>query len=142
MHHKTYFFFGSIFLIAGIVIYLFFRQDTFISVYLSSFFAIEEREIKNKAIKLFIRNYGADFCWAVSFTFFVHAWLRFSQKELLYLIFCSFLGIIVEILQYWQIISGTADIIDCSIYLIGTVLAIFMIALILRKDGKKHEKKN
>ena len=104
-------------LLLGLIFYLLLNEDAFVS-------------------KIVLRNFGADFLWSVSFTMIIQIILWLDKKKTFFLLFCSLLGIIYELMQCFGVAAGTADILDMIVYVMGSLFAIIII-----QGGKLYEEK-
>jgi hypothetical protein len=128
---------GLVLLVLGLVLYLVYSPNTFISKQVYSLFHLRPARIKLTPFTLAIRWWIPDFLWMSSFTMFTQAVFNFEKPKCLWLMLCSLLGVILEILQWTNAISGTADILDIIVYGLASLFAIGII-LILKED-KNHE---
>ena len=90
---------------------------------------------------IFIRNYGADFCWLFSFVFALHPFVSqlFKKSAFITVSFCFVFGTIFEILQKDNLIKGTGDFGDILSYLLATLSSCLLIKFICKKE-KNYEK--
>ena len=123
-------------LIIGFLIYLFFNQNTPISSWMQYINIHENKLSLDNLLITMITNFGADFLWSLSFTIIVQFILWLQKKHTFYLIFCSALGAIYELMQCFGLANGTADIIDVIVYTLGSLFAIIII-----QGGKLYEEK-
>lgn len=121
-------------LFSGLILYLLFRSDTYVSQFIYGIFAIP----KNAAILCgdsrffkFIRFYACDILWAYSLTFLLSLIIghKSIQNIIVFIIALSFDGTI-EFLQKFDIIPGTFDIIDI---LLEAVITVFALLIIIHK---------
>lgn len=141
MRPKTLRLLGILFLLIGISVYLFFQQESrFLSPWLS-FLNIRKIDIENPTLRLLVCDHLADFCWSSAFVFFVQSVLVLNKKQAVYLLSCCGLGAAFELMQYFGIVSGTADILDMLAYFLGALTAV-MIIITLKSKEDHHEKKN
>lgn len=124
--HKKEVFLSVFSLILGLLIYIFFRKGTYIHTFLklndvfnladSSFFGSD-----------FIKYFLPDFLWAFSLS---NAFIAISNKTKKEVIVIGFVVIILavlwEVLQLFEIVSGTFDWIDCFIYFFAVIAAVAM----------------
>ena len=88
-----------------------------------------------------LRNYLPDFLWAFSFFFLTIIFsFNISEKKYLFIsgIYVVFIGIIFEILQYFNIAKGTFDFFDIVIYLIAILIACFIETKLRRRESEKN----
>lgn len=90
---------------------------------------------------IFLRNYGADFCWLISFVFALYPFIRniFKKSVLITGSFCFVFGVIFEFLQKFNLTKGTGDICDILSYLLATILSCLLIKYIYKRE-KNYEK--
>lgn len=126
-------------LLSGLLIYLFFRNDTYIHSflpdYISEYFYIEDSEQKTGIILDFIKYYFADFLWGISFSSALIS-VIYSYEVKLIIIYSAIsfvIGLIFEICQHSGIIGGTFDYADICMYFAASVLvAVINIKIIKR----------
>ena len=88
-----------------------------------------------------LRNYLPDFLWAFSFFFLTIIFsFNISEKKYLFIsgIYVASIGIIFEILQYFNIAKGTFDFFDIVIYLIAILIACFIETKLRRRESEKN----
>lgn len=118
----------SFFLILfGLLIYLFFNKNTLITQLITIFVKIPQVNYEDGLLIKIVRNYGADFLWASSFTVIIQSILFLQKKMIWWLLLCALLGVTYEIAQYFGIVNGTPDIVDILVYLLGTLFGIIII---------------
>lgn len=123
-------------LLVGLLLYLFFNKDAYISKVILDIIPIQTNTDENIVISI-LRGYGADLLWSISFTMIMQFILWLDKKKIIFLLFCSLLGILYELMQCFGIVPGTADIVDAIVYIFGSVLAIMII-----QGGKLYEEKS
>lgn len=123
-------------LVLGLLLYLLLNREAFVSRILLKIFPIQINFSESFGIKI-LRGYGADFLWSVSFTLIIQLIVWAEKKSLGLLLFCSLLGILYEIMQCFGITTGTADIVDVIVYILGSLFAILII-----QGGKLYEEKS
>ena len=125
MNHKKFsiniFWLLAIFaLILGGVIYVLFKGNSYISVFVRQFIPVlgEEIVIINSSCR--VLYYLPDFLWALSLSCGLHIIFMPEMKGSL---LCTFavvgLGLVFEILQFLEFVNGTGDIIDVIMYLLA-----------------------
>jgi len=86
---------------------------------------------------IFIRlvdSYLADFLWAFAMFFCINAVMRHSpDKKRFRLVLCLFVDCVMELLQAFDIISGTFDFWDIVIQILATLTAYIIINIMKRK---------
>jgi len=109
-------------MVAG-VIYYFFCPDVYFVKMLDRIFAIGERHkvISNDAVVLFLRNFGLDFVWAFSFSVLISFFVE--KRKWLRVVIPFSMGLLIEILQKYHVISGTFDYFDILAEALGIALA-------------------
>ena len=132
-------FWGSISLVAGFLLYVFFRQNTYIAQFVLSYFPALRSDYASRFPQIrHLSYYLADYLWAFSLSCGLHAiFLPGKSGTFCCTLAVSLLGIIYEILQCVRIISGTGDITDILLYVLAgcTVNIIYL----LRRET--HENK-
>lgn len=117
-------------LVIGFVFYLFFRPNSYVSLFARKLInitpVIVRPELNHHWLIMFLNNHMADFLWAYSFTFTIYLFLEIEQIKNHYLICISFVAII-ELLQLVPFLPGIFDIIDIIIEIIAVVIAIHFI---------------
>ncbi len=132
----TLFSVSVILLILGLLLYLLFNREVFVSRMLLK--EIPVRGISSDAVIVkILRGYGADMMWSASFTMIIQFILWLPKKRLALLFLCSLPGIIYELIQYSGLTTGTADIKDVIVYIFGSLLAVLFFA-----GGKFYEEEN
>ena len=127
---------GVISLCIGLLIYLFFRENTYIAELVEN--VIDLSKLRSKMRFLgndFIKYYLVDYLWALSLCSGLHIIFKPSIKNSIIAVVTVFLyGATYEILQFSNIISGTGDIADIILYLLAA-LTVNLINLFLIKKG-------
>ncbi len=118
---------GGISLLAGLFTYLLFRPNTYVARFIISLFS-ERYSFDDKSWVInnsFVEFYFADFLWAFSFACFLHAiFVPRLRGSLLCALLTSIFGVAYEGLQFFGVVSGTGDIVDCLFYLIGGMIVV------------------
>lgn len=89
---------------------------------------------------LFVRNFGADFLWALSLEFALAPFVKeiFPRKYPTVLAaVCMCVGCLFEYLQAKGICKGTGDFWDCAVYLTASVLGCSIIKKLYAEREKK-----
>lgn len=122
---KTFWFWviGIFSLILGFLIYLLFRENTIITTQISYIInLVPFRNMFTWAESDFLKYYLVDFLWALSLSCGLH--IIFEPKIKVSLI-CSLvviaLGTAFELLQFFNIINGTGDILDAVSYILAAL---------------------
>lgn len=89
----------------------------------------------NSILYTFVKDYGADLLWAISFTFVVQSILMLNSKSVYWLLFTTMLGAAVEVMQLFGIINGTFDLYDILVYFLGSLITI----IIIKIGGNRNE---
>ena len=123
-------------LLLGLIFYLLLNEDAFVSKIVFDIIPIKSICKSNNDFVKVLRNFGADLLWSISFTMIIQIILWLDKKKTFFLVFCSLLGIIYELMQCFGVAAGTADILDMIVYVMGSLLAIVII-----QGGKLYEEK-
>lgn len=114
-------------LFIGLIIYLVFRQDTYLHRYFSAeFYSYVYLNVERNWITDFIRYYLPDFLWAFAFGAALTA-VSYSHNRLVLILFSavSFLiGVLFEFMQFFGIINGTFDYFDILMYAVAALLGV------------------
>lgn len=104
-----------------------------------SIYAIANKN--SSAFIVFLRNYGADFCWLFSFVFALHPFVSQLFKSSTHVtgFICFAFSILFELLQKINLIKGTGDLCDVISYLMATIISCLLIKIIYKKR-ENHEK--
>ena len=115
-----YFLLGLASIVLGLLIYLIFRPNTYVSVLVKMFLRIDiPAELSNYNVP-FLKYYFADYLWAFAFS----CWLRcipfnVRKRDAVCFLVVGVTGILYEIMQFFGVVSGTGDIYDCLLYLLA-----------------------
>lgn len=95
--------------------------------------------IVNTNYSAFFRNYVPDFLWMISFYLFSINFTKqlTSKYILLTSIYAFILGLLFELLQFFNIVSGTFDILDIITYVIAIIFACIVEKIIWRYENEK-----
>jgi len=88
-------------------------------------------------VSTMISSYLADYLWAVSFTMIIQSIMDLKREWICLLLLCPLLGVIFEVMQYLNWVSGTSDILDVLVYYLGSLTVIMMEKFF--QGGKKYE---
>lgn len=88
-------------------------------------------------VSTMISSYLADYLWAVSFTMIIQSIMDLKREWICLLLLCPLLGVIFEVMQYLNWMSGTSDILDVLVYYLGSLTVIMMEKFF--QGGKKYE---
>ena len=122
-------------LILGLLLYLLFNRKVYVSKVLLGVIPIRPVSSGNLIARI-LKSYGADMLWSASFTMIIQLILWLPKKKLAFLLFCSLLGILYELIQCFGLTTGTADIKDVIVYIFGSLLAVIFIAGGIFYEGK------
>ena len=117
-------------LVLGLIIYLLFRRDSRLFVFISRFCSIPSS--LNGSLPLpveaFFRNFASDMLWAYSLTCSVIFVLGYSHKNMLItFLICVCFEIVIEIMQHTSFFHGTFDVLDIILEMFSTCLALIII---------------
>lgn len=111
-------------LFVGLMIYLVFRQNTYLHCYFfAEFCSYAYLNVERNWITDFIRYYLPDFLWAFSFGAALTA-VSYSHNRIVLILFSavSFLiGVLFEFVQYFGIVNGTFDYFDVLMYAVAAL---------------------
>lgn len=138
MERKRCLIFGVLSLLLGLLVYLFFNQNTYISGIIPSAIHLPHVQLKNRYIESFIHSFLADLLWAASATFAVQYIVELKGRKVFLLSLTAVLGIAVELMQKFNIMSGVFDFYDIIVYVIGSFCSILIIIL----GRKSYENKS
>lgn len=128
---------SAVSLYTGFVLYVLFREDTYIAKGFSFLPWVTFLQIwlAPKAPS-FVKYHLQDFIWAFSLSCGLLAVVGSAKKQAF---FCAvtafFCGLLWEFLQYCKIVSGTGDLWDVLMY-----LAAGAVSVILNLEEREHEK--
>lgn len=118
--------------VLGVVCYIFFNPDANVTKWIGYYFNVKTIYLKPEILHIIIKSFAADFFWSLSFTLAVQSIMNFFGRQKLYLLYCSVLGVLFELLQLFGIVRGVFDIFDIIVYIAGSFTAIAVIKLIWR----------
>jgi|GEM_PF-2103352 len=109
-------------LLGGLLCYLLFRPDTYISTLIYGLLGIDgfKFNFPVNVLTTFTRNFVPDICWAVSLFLFLE--LIFSEKETAAVTTILF-AVLTEMLQMTDIMPGTFDVWDIIFETAGVITA-------------------
>ena len=116
---------ASLFL--GGAIYILYRENCYVSNFVEGFIPLSfVRDAFNPFECDFIKYYLIDFLWASSLATALST--LFDSKRCIFLtaLFVFLLGFVWELLQFFNIISGTGDIADIFMYLTAGLTAVII----------------
>ena len=115
-------------LLLGTAIYVLFRENTYFSKLVLT--KIDITQIKQNLLFLdnaFVKYYFPDFLWAFSLNCLLHAIYLPNVKGSVKCSLIAFLtGVLYEVFQCLNIVSGTGDLVDVLLYLLAVVTVIFI----------------
>lgn len=117
-------------LLLGFSVYIVFRPDAIISVYIFSLLKLHPIVLclSPEWLRIFVNNFLSDFLWAYSLTFVVSLILGYSRKnQIISFSLCFIFEAIIELLQRTKFIHGTFDIIDVFVESIAILFALVLI---------------
>lgn len=118
----------SITLLTGCVVYIIFRPTTFVALIFDNILTVDIARDNLSFLSCdFIKYYIPDLLWSFSLGCGLIAILNPKIKGVIYCCLVSLLyGCLWEILQYFQIVSGTFDIYDIVMYLLAAIIAVII----------------
>lgn len=123
-------------LFAGYIIYIFLRGDTIISRFTENLIGIRfAHTVRNSFPVSVIKNWGCDFLWAFSFTsallyFLRHGNRRFFPASAI----CIVCGTVLELMQKYNVLSGTFDVGDICAEAAAAVIAAITIKGVMKNE--------
>lgn len=101
-------------LLIGFIIYVFFRQGTYIHTFLLNRLGISLPYLPlGGVIGVWVRNWGGDFFWGLALCFLLAVVFKTFRHKLVFAVTITVtLGALLEILQFYGVITGTGDIFD------------------------------
>ena len=126
-------------LILGLMIYLLFRENTYISKFILSLVTFDKLKMYLNWLKCdFVCFYLPDYLWAFSLSCWLHIIFEPDKKGSIVCTIVVFaVGAIYEFLQYINIISGTGDFIDVFFYILAGI-TVNLIKGRMDKNEKKY----
>ena len=119
-------------LLLGLAIYVFMKNGT----YINSFLGVEFNYSPKTVLGIFIANWFCDFLWSYALVFALYLVLSPFKNNLIFsCVTSALLGLILELLQGTNILSGTFDWWD----IITEIVAVIIALLILKKTNKKDD---
>jgi glycopeptide antibiotics resistance protein len=133
-------------LVLGLILYLVLQPEAYVSTFIRQILHMDGWELQGETVSgspllLFLRNFGSDILWAYALVFAVYFFAR-NTKMPLYGVFllCALFLLLIEILQYTDIIPGIFDIIDIILESAAACAAIFMLWIMRKGEQKGYEK--
>ena len=130
-------------LILGAIFYYIYCPDVYFVQFIDQIIKKPIHLRNNNYLVVFMRNHGLDLIWSFSLTlsFFLIS-LEYKYNYLLYILIPLLIGLCLEFLQRYNIISGTYDTLDIIFELCGVVLAFIIIRLKMRRMRNEENQKN
>ncbi len=128
-------------LLVGLILYLSFRKDAFISVFWGKYLPLPAPLFKSlpEWLSLFLRNYASDILWAYSLGFAIQLVLGRSKRSRLHtLVVCLCFEVILEVLQRFGVIRGTFDYLDILLEACSICLALLVIKVFEEAQNEKN----
>ena len=124
-----------IFLLSGGLLYICFRENTYISIFASNYFDFEKIRAFASPISVdFTKYYLPDILWGLGLCHgliaIFPAGTRFLYSAGALAFFC---GVTWELLQLFGVIFGTGDVIDIMLYLTASVMAVLINIIFFRR---------
>ena len=122
-------------LLSGLSIYLFCYENTYINTTIQKFFDISLPYFYYDNIFYhFLTCWACDILWAYSLTFSLYSCFKnFNHSLLVSYIISSVFALIIELLQLFNVITGTFDILDILLEFSAIILAV----IIIKKEFSK-----
>ena len=127
-------------LLIGLTFYYCFRPDTLFCRIIYYLFGHEAHYMPdtNNIVLLFIRNYLCDLLWGYSLAMSLMVLHSIYNTNLLYLCsMCALADIAMESLQLITSVGGTFDYFDILMQLLGSLLAVIIYLVFIRKADSK-----
>lgn len=123
-------------LLTGCLLYMLFRPETYITKMVAKIIPMNINLTAESFIGIVCSYYLPDFLWAFSLSCGLCALSSETKKCIRNCCYIGFLsGLIWEIAQRTQLISGTGDMVDVLMYLLGALMC-----RIINKKGNDYEK--
>jgi hypothetical protein len=113
-------------LIVGVAIYAFLRENTYINKLINF-----QSTAVSSALADFLRFYFVDALWSYALTSALSIFISEISAGVISTMFAT----IWELLQLYGFVSGTFDIIDLTMYLSASVLAVLIINIFKRRHS-------
>ena len=132
-------------LMIGLLVYLFFRQDSLIAQLVLKRIHIPAISFgeTNSIVVLFIRYYLSDLMWAISLTSAMALIIGHKLRDLV-IVFVIALSteFLVEFLQMPRILTGSFDILDLLTEAVGSIISIIIIFFYYKKEKAYETQEN
>lgn len=144
---RQFFYISNVFipLVFGLLLYLIFQKDAFVSIVVNFLFpSLSLPAIDIPVIfERILRNYAADALWSYSLTFAFVFVIGYERKRLhISAIVCFTFEIFMEYLQRIEVLNGTFDFFDILVELISTCVATILIYMYEEEQNEKSSKGN
>lgn len=119
---------GTAALISGFLLYILFREKSYIAeLFTGSFAVISLRQLLLPYCGGFVRFYFGDFLWGVALGCYLRMLFPYGRLGTLICAAVSFAaGTVWELMQLLEVASGTADAIDVLMYFSASILLILI----------------
>lgn len=129
MSKRVFFFVSGITaLILGGLLYVLFRENTYIARHMAYAFSLDKVRAGLKFLNCgFIRYYLPDYLWGFSLcSIFFAIYSPDILKEVFIAISIFAYGLIWELMQFYKVVSGTGDLVDVFMYLLAVVTVVII----------------
>ncbi len=110
-------------LLSGLMLYVFFRPNTYISMLFDSDAVEYFRDLLRPYSFNFLKYYFPDFIWGFALNLGFAAIFEPKGREVIICVTCAFVcGTAWESFQYLGIVSGTGDVWDIAMYLVSSAI--------------------
>ena len=139
-----YFFLSFISILLGVLIYIFFRNGTYIHQFLGNVTPIDifKSQYKSTLIVKFLKYYFVDYLWCFSLASFLSSITEkiAFRNTMVISVFSALLGILFEAAQRLSLVNGTADFYDIIMYVFaGLSHAVLNIVLFKKSFSRKEQ---
>lgn len=127
-------------LLFGGIIYILFKENTYINKCFDMLFHFDLAEIviKNRYVYLVLICWLSDILWSYSLTFASDLVLfQYKNHNIISLIISSLFSILIEVLQYLNVIAGTFDWLDILFELLAIFIAFLIITNVKESQNGK-----
>ena len=123
-------------LLSGCLLYVLFRPETYITKIVTKHFLMKYNLTTESFARIVCSYYLPDFLWAFSLSCGLCALFSGTKESIRNCCYIGFLsGLAWEIGQSSQLFSGTGDLMDVLMYLLGALMC-----RIINKKGNDYEK--
>lgn len=133
----VYFLLCAVSLVCGSILYIIFRPDSYVAIYVRNVVPILQTVFENinGTDVDFFKYYFPDFLWAFSFNCGLNVIFHEPKKAIINGIVVSLVGILWELAQKTGIVSGTGDIIDVLMYILAVVVLFLPNVILYKKQN-------